>query len=272
MHVRPVDTLELPELEPYRTLRGRTRHWKDGYIVAEGVKTVQALLASDLTVHSVLMNETWLRTLRDTLTVSRFADTVAYVASDALLERIVGFPLHQKLLALAAVPVNPRLEELRAHGDAPGLHVALEGLADAENMGMVLRNCAAFGVDSVLVGPDSTSPYLRRSVRVSLGNVFSLRVHRAENLRTALTECRDRFGWYIVGTKPRGGSTELSEARQTGRDICLLFGSEGEGLSEGALALCHDSFSIPMRRGVDSINIANAVAVSLYEATRHDVG
>jgi tRNA G18 (ribose-2'-O)-methylase SpoU len=272
MHVQPVDTLELPELEPYRTLRGRTHHWRDGHIVAEGVKTVQALLASDLTVHSVLLNEAWLGALGDILAAPQFANTVAYVASDALLERIVGFPLHQKLLALAAVPVNPPLEDLRAPGDAPGLHVALEGLADAENMGMVLRNCAAFGVDSVLVGPDSTSPYLRRSVRVSLGNVFSLRIHRAEDLHAALTTCRDRFGWHIVGTTPRGGSTELSKAWKTGRDICLLFGSEGEGLSEQALALCDDSFSIPMRRGVDSINIANAVAVSLYEATRHDAG
>jgi len=272
MHVHPVDTLELPELEPYRTLRARTRHWQDGHIVAEGVKTVEALLASDFTVHSVLLNEAWLRTLRETLDAPRFSETVAYVASDVLLEGIVGFPLHQKLLALAAMPANPPLEDLAVPRNTPALHVAVEGLADAENMGMVMRNCAAFGVDSVLVGPDSTSPYMRRSVRVSLGNVFSLRIHRADNLLDVLATCRERFGWHIVGTTPRGGSRTLEKAVHEERNICLLVGSEADGLSSDALALCDDHFTIPMHRGVDSINVANAVAVSLYEATRHGAG
>ncbi|MDT8323484.1 MAG: RNA methyltransferase [Bacteroidota bacterium] len=268
MHLHSVDSIEIPELGPYRTLRARTQHWQRDVFVAESAKAVRALLDSEIRVLSLLLNEEWLRTLNADLAAPRFADTAVYVASDSMLEGIVGFPLHQKLLALAAIPENPPLEALRGDREGVGLHVALEGLADAENMGMILRNCAAFGVDGVLVGPDSTSPYLRRSVRVSLGNVFSLRIHRAENLHTALKTCRDRFGWHVVGTTPRSGSPALADRVREGREVCLLFGSEAEGLTPEALALCDEYFSIPMYGGVDSINVANAVAVSLYEATR----
>ncbi len=269
MLIRPVDTLDLPELEPYRTLRARTQHWQGGFFVAESEKTVRALLDSDLRVESLLLNESWLTALEQTLRQPRFSETTVFVGRDELLEDIVGFPLHQKLLALGRIPENPSLDVLQQTGKERRLHVALEGLADAENMGMILRNCAAFGVDSLLVGADSSSPYMRRSVRVSLGNVFSLRIHRAENVLDALRTCRDRFDWYVIGTTPRGGAEVLPDAEAGHADICLFFGSEAEGLSTDALALCDAQFTIPMRSGVDSINIANAVAVSLYEATRH---
>ncbi|MCB2204715.1 RNA methyltransferase [bacterium] len=269
MQLQHIDTLDLPELEPYRTLRERTQHWKGDHVVAEGEKAVRALLQSELVPISLLMNQSWLHALEPLLQDQRYAATTVYLGDDALLDGIVGFSLHQRLLAAAPQPPNPTLEDLRGGAHGRKVHVALEGLADAENMGMILRNCAAFGVGSMVVGSDSCSPYLRRSVRVSLGNVFSLRIHRCEHLLETLQRCREELGWRIVGTTPRGGAHVLREQREMGGEICLLFGSEAEGLTPEALALCDEQFTIPMRGGVDSINVANAVAVSLYEATRH---
>ena len=270
MILTEITTLDLPALEPYRTLRGRTHHWKDGFFVTEGEKAVRALLSSEVRVASLLLNRDWLDTLQDLLATERCANVPVYLAADELLEGIVGFPLHQKLLAIGMIPENVPLAQLQSPAPGRHVHVALEGLADAENMGMILRNCAAFGVESLLVGPDSTSPWLRRSVRVSLGNVFCVPVHRSRCIRETLQRCREEYGWKLVATTPRDGVASLPRDGRGSEHICLVFGSEAEGLSEELLDLCDLRYCIPMRRGVDSINIANAVAVSLYEATRHD--
>ncbi len=266
-----IQSLDHPELEPYRTLREHTRHWQGDHVVAEGEKTVRALLASQLDVLSVLLDEHWLGRLREDIENPRFDNTDVYVAQEQLLEGIVGFNMHQNLMAIARVPESAALESM--HTEAPGrhVHVALEGIADAENMGMILRNCAAFGVRSLIVGSDSSNPWLRRSVRVSLGNVFGLRIHRCDDLHVTLQECRERFGWKVVGTTPRGGSSVIE--RDIGAEsehICLLVGSEAYGLSEQAFDLCNALFTIPMSGDVDSINVANATAVALFEATRYE--
>ncbi|MFZ1731347.1 MAG: RNA methyltransferase [Bacteroidota bacterium] len=269
MRIVPVTDLDSSELEPYRTLRARTSHWQEGYCVAEGEKAVRALLTSSLSVHSLLLSESWLRMFEKELQSERFGDTAVFVASDALMEGIVGYPLHKSLLAIGVLPENPSLEQLQKKGEGRVLHVALEGIADAENMGMILRNCAAFGVHSLIVGTDSSSPWMRRSVRVSLGNVFSLTIHRSEDVHAALRRCRREFGWHIVGTTPRDGEALIgSPANEAGNNLCLFFGSEAYGLTDEALALCDSRFSIPMRNDVDSINVANAVAVTLFEASR----
>lgn len=275
MRIIRISTLEYPELEPYRTLRGRTHHWKDGFFVAEGEKAIRALLASDLRVKSLLMNEDWLKALEGALRRGGTENSDVYVADETLMEGIVGFPLHQKLLAIGEVPGNPPLETLNPPLEAlndtarpRAVHVALEGIADAENMGMILRNCAAFGAASLLVGPDSSNPWLRRSVRVSLGNIFALRIHRAENILDVMRRCRDEFGWRIVGTTPRGGASAIEASAADPHPLCLFFGSEATGLTDAALALCDERFTIPMRNDVDSINVANAVAVTLFEAMR----
>lgn len=267
MNIIDVDTLDLPELEPYRTLRRQTQHWREGYFVAEGEKAVRALLASSLVVRSMLISRDWLPLVEEHRLPGILDDSTIFVAPDDLLEGIVGYPLHKRLMAIGLLPENPSLERLHAAGSPDAVYVALEAIADAENMGMILRNCAAFGVAGLIVGSDSSSPYLRRSVRVSLGNVFSLRIHRSENLHETLRRCRTEFGWQVVGTTPRGGETRIVSPTPE-RPLCLLFGSEAQGLTEEALSLCDGLFTIPMRGDVDSINVANAVAVALHEATR----
>jgi tRNA G18 (ribose-2'-O)-methylase SpoU len=260
VHVHRITTINIPDLEPYLTLREQTHHWQGGHVVAEGEKAVRALLESDVPVVSMLLSDDWFEKLAGVLQSQRFEATQVYVAPDDLLEGIVGFRMHKRILAIGEEPPNVPLAELAA---APGVIVALEGIADAENMGMILRNCAAFGAAGLVVGPDSSSPWLRRSVRVSLGNVFSLRIHRAVHVHEALAELRSSHRVAVVGTSPRGGTASLPSAVR----LCLLFGGEAYGLTREAFALCDSLFTIPMHCGVDSINVANSVAVGLFAAS-----
>ena len=264
----PVTTLNLPELEPYRSLRETTHHWQRGFFVAESEKVVRRLMESNVAIASILLSATWHDALAQTLSGPRFAETDIFVAPDHLLEGITGINLHKKIMAIGRIPENPTFDSYAQSASGGGVHVALEGIADAENMGAIIRTCAAFGVRSLLTGSDSSSPWLRRSVRVSMGAIFGLRSFRAGNICDTLDRLRREHGWRVIGTTPRGGITTLDGEGHGGQPLCLFFGSEGHGLSERAFASCDERYSIPMAGDVDSLNVAIAVAVALYEATR----
>lgn len=259
MNVIPVTSLEGPELEPYRTLRETTRHWREGYAVVESGKVVLRLLQSEADVVSFLMTSEWFEKLHAMLSRPRYARTPVFIAEQEALRRIVGFPLHNNVMALIRIPENPDWDEFATSGR---VYVAVEGIADAENIGMIVRNCAAFGVSGLIVGSDSCSPYLRRAVRVSVGAVFSLPVFHSADILQSLRGAKARHSWRIVATVPRGGENTLP-----GDDpICLFFGSEGNGLTDDALGICDALFTIPIRDDIDSLNVANATAIALYHA------
>jgi tRNA G18 (ribose-2'-O)-methylase SpoU len=267
MNIIHIHTLDLPELEPYRTLREKTHHWRGGVFVAEGEKVVRKLLESNVRAISMLLSPDWYAQLEGIINNAKFEDLDVYVGEPELLDGIVGFQMHQNLMAIGEIPPSPALEDLCGTNSGTNVHVAVEGIADAENMGMIIRNCAAFGADTLIVGSDSTSPWLRRSVRVSVGTVFAVRILYVEKLLPTLDKLRTMHGWTLAATTPLGGDMSLPVASAE-KPLCLLFGSEAYGLSDKALALCDTRFTIPMSPGADSLNVANAVAVGLYEAVR----
>lgn len=263
-----ITSLDIPELHPYRTLRRPEEHHRQGIFVAEGEKVVRRLLESDLATRSLLLTPEWLETLRPLLEPRSFA---VYVAPKHLVETIVGYPLHQGIMALGEVPPPASLKSVLARATRPFLLAAIDGLTNAENIGVVVRNCAAFGVDALVVGETSSSPYLRRAVRNSMGAVFRLAVVESPSLVATLGTLRRDYGIGVVAAhpaaqRPLAGSDDLSS------DCCIVFGSEGGGLSPAVLNACDAAFSLPMKNDVDSLNVASASAVFLFEAARHRRG
>ena len=146
MEIQIVD-LDLPELEPYRTLRRPEDHWRRRIFVAEGEKVVRRLMQSGLNIISFLMTPQWKQQI---FPDASSAIAPVYIASKDLLETIVGFPLHQGIMAVAKMPEEGSLEQLLSDRKEP-LIVALDGVVNAENVGVAVRNCAAFGADAILV-------------------------------------------------------------------------------------------------------------------------
>jgi tRNA G18 (ribose-2'-O)-methylase SpoU len=261
-----ITTLEIPALAPYRTLRRPVDHQRLGIFVAEGTKVVERLLTSQLEVISCLLTHEWLERYEDLLR-TRSPMPALYVGDKALLEQIVGFHLHQGAMAVGRIPAANSIDDLAADMSRPLLLVALDGMTNAENVGVLVRNCAAFGVDGLIVGETSSSPYLRRAVRNSMGTVFALPVLRSEDLAGTLTDIGRRLRVRTIAAHP-AASQQIREGSLSGERLCLVFGSEGHGLSAPVLAACSTHVSIPMASGVDSLNVASATAVFLYEASR----
>ena len=185
---RKIDTLDLPELQPYRTMRRQHEHREQGIFVAEGEKVVRRLLESKFTVVSVLLPEKWQLEL-DPLIQARPEEVQVFVAEKALLETLTGFSMYQGLLAVGKVPPLPTLEEVIVRSPQPRLLAAADGLTSAENLGALVRNCAAFGTQALIVGETCTSPFLRRAVRSSMGAVFEMPVVETTSVSQALATC-----------------------------------------------------------------------------------
>jgi tRNA G18 (ribose-2'-O)-methylase SpoU len=264
MNIVRVTGLEASELRPYRTLRRPVEHQRQGIFVAEGEKVVRRLLESRLETLSVLMTPEWLRLYQPLLEARNM---LVFIADKKHVEAIVGFHLHQGIMAVARIPDPGRLEDVLAAGTRPHLLVAVDGLANAENLGVLVRNCAAFGVGAFLVGETSSSPYLRRAVRNSMGTIFNLPVVHAANLAGTLEQLRATHGIRILAAHPHAQEKRLQQA-PLADDCCLVFGSEGEGVSPEVLDVCDERVAIAMKEGVDSLNVASASAVFLYEAQR----
>lgn len=264
-HVRRVDSLDLPELAPYRTMRRHHDHVQQRIFVAEGDKVVRRLLESSFTVVSALMPEKWVGEL-EPLLKARPEDIPVFIAPKDQLEQIIGFSMYQGVMAVGRFPEPVPLENILLQSPHPHLLLALEGLTNAENLGVIVRNAVAFGVHALIVGEECSTPYLRRSVRNSMGTIFKLPVVQPPNLVETLRQLRQR-GIRCIGADGHSKQTTLSRCDFTG-DCCIVLGSEGYGLSPAALEVCNETVAIPMANEVDSLNVGNAGAIFLYEASR----
>lgn len=239
-------------------------HRQEGIFVAEGEKVVRRLLGSRFGVVSVLLPEKWFRELEPML-ARRPENVAVFVAEKSFLEKLTGFTMYQGLLAIGRIPPQRPLEDILLENPKPLLLSAVDGLSSAENLGVVVRNCAAFGAQALVTGETSTSPFLRRAVRSSMGAIFELPVVESHNLVQSLEQMRRRRVRCIAAHPHVKGRT-LAQADLTG-DVCLVFGSEGLGLSPAVLAACDEAVAVPMHPAVDSLNVGSASAVFLYEAS-----
>jgi len=261
-----IQTLDLPALAPYRTMKRPVEHRQQGIFVAEGVKVVQRLLESRFEVVNALMPEKWLAEFEPLLRARPEREITVYLAEKKLLEQLVGFSMFQGVLAIGRVPEPETLESVLAKGTSPRLFVALDALTNAENVGTLVRTCAAFGVQAVLVGETCSSPFLRRAVRSSMGAVFQLHIIEVADLAATLRQLGG-LGFRTVAAHPHATELPLAKADLQG-DCCIVFGSEGYGIRPEVLAACQHAVAIPMHGGVDSLNVGAAAAVFLYEASR----
>jgi tRNA G18 (ribose-2'-O)-methylase SpoU len=265
-HVHRIADLDLPELAPYRTLKLPHEHRERGFFVAEGDKVVHRLLASSLEIISVLVPEHRLAEYEPALQTRR-EDVLTFCVTDKrVLEELVGFEMFQGVMAVAKIPSPPSLSDLRRPNQPPRLFAAADGLTSAENVGVLVRNCVAFGAQALLVGETSASPYLRRAVRNSMGTVFQLPILETLDLAELLQDLRTQ-GVRCVAAHPHTEQKFLADT-DFRTDICIVFGAEGNGISPGVLAACDEAVAIPMPPGVDSLNVASAAAVFLYAASQ----
>jgi tRNA G18 (ribose-2'-O)-methylase SpoU len=229
--------------------------------VAEGRLVVRRLIEdARYRVDSVLVTETARQALASSLSQLP-AQVPVYVCAAGVMNDIAGFHIHRGCLALAQRPEAPDLDLLLRESS---LLVVLEDVSDADNVGAVFRNAAAFGVDAVLLSPGTCDPLYRKAIRTSMAASLRIPFTRLDDWPAQLVTVQ-RAGFSLVALTPATPSETLAEfcaSPRPGR-LALLVGSEGPGLTAGALAAATRRVRIPINERIDSLNLAAATAVVL---------
>jgi tRNA G18 (ribose-2'-O)-methylase SpoU len=211
---------------------------------------------------SVLVAENRLSSLKDLL-AGLPEEVPVYAAGQAVMDAIVGFPIHRGILALGQRPHRDPAA-LVAALPADALVVGLVGIANHDNMGGVFRNAAAFGADAVLLDATCCDPLYRKAIRVSVGAALTVpfaRLGAHEDVVDLLTGA----GFEVLALSPTG-ATELSDLQPSPR-TAPLFGTEGPGLPAAILARTR-TVRVGMVGGFDSLNVATASGVVLHQLAR----
>ncbi len=247
---------------------------QNGLFVAEGRMVVRRLIEGQrFSVRSVMVNDAALVPLREVLTTRD--ELPVYLVSQAVINEITGFNIHRGCLAIAERP-RPRAWRDVMRGARRA--IALERIANADNVGSVFRSAAAFGVDAVLLERTCTDPLYRKAIRTSMGAALTMPFAEGEPWPDVLIQLA-REQWKVVAMTPSRDAPPLSQIAEdvSAHPFVIVVGHEGEGLSEAALAACTHRARIPMTRArardnVDSLNVATAAAIALYELNARGVG
>jgi len=256
-----------PRLADYRNIPDPELVERRGIFVAEGRLVVQRLLSDGLlATRSVMVTDTALETIRPFIAVH--PDVPIYVVPQPVMDGVAGFNVHRGCLAIGERPVARAWRTLAR--DARVLLI-LERIGDPDNVGSIFRNAAAFGVDAVLLDPASTDPLYRKAIRTSMGAALKIPFARVDNWPNALNDlAREDMAVVALTPSPAVPCLHTIAKQFSGRRVALVLGHEGDGLSPEALEACELRARIAMSGGSDSINVATAAAIALYElAGRH---
>ncbi len=269
MDVIPIAAADDPRLADYQLLndqRARRTREADDFFIAEGYVAIDRVIDSGHRLRSVVLTPS--RVERFTPRIERIVERgetppPVHVVHREVLATVVGFDLHRGVVAAADRRPLPAVDEIVA-GTARRIAV-LEGLNDAENVGVIARAARALGIDALVLDPTCTDPYSRRTVRVSMGEILHLPVARSTDWPGDLT--RLGAGGFETWAMTPSGDVELWSMRTPER-LAIVLGAEGPGLTDAAIAGCDRRVRVPIDPAVDSLNVGHAAAISFAATGR----
>ncbi len=255
-----------PRLAAYSSLKGKFLE-RDGIFIAEGEKVVKSMIDSGCKIASCLTAGGAAAKYKTLLSEMAKSAVPAYIASDGIIEDIIGFRFHKGIMAVGYCPKKLSISDALKKTKRPLFLAALNAVNDPQNVGLIARSAAAFGVGSLIVDNATYDPYYRKAVRVSMGAIFRLPVCYEEDLASSLKLLKEKYDTRIIAATLGVGAGDISEIKLTG-NICFVFGNEDKGVSRSVLNIADAKVRIPIQKTVDSLNVAAAGAICLYEASR----
>ncbi|WP_417066932.1 TrmH family RNA methyltransferase [Niveibacterium terrae] len=231
----------------------------DELTVLEGAHLVRAALEHDCSLRAVFASAGE-RVAEIEALLAHLPEAVCRLLDPALMASLSSANPSHALLALFA-PEAPE------HAPDPLRDwLVLDGVQDAGNVGTLMRTAAAAGIDQVLLGPGCAQAWSPKVLRAAMGAHFCVAIHEVADLPYELGRYRGR----IAATR-LDGATDLY-ALDLLPPVAWVFGSEGQGVSEGVAHLAQLGVHIPMQPGIESLNVAAAAAICLFEQRRQRAG
>lgn len=256
--------LDDPRLDDYRDIKDRDLLGRDGHpglFVGEQPLIVEKLLAKPGATKSVLLMPQWL----DRLAPLASEDVPIYVATSELLEKVAGYRVHRGALAMGYRDKIERtdLNSVLSNTKQPLTLLLCQEITNIDNIGLLFRNAAAFGVDGVLLSSSCHDPLYRKSLRVAIGHTLNVPFARSNDWLADLEQFKTKWDITLIAAATSEKAVVLDRIEKPGR-VGLIVGSEFSGLPMTTLEKCDHIAKVPMADGVDSLNVAVAAAVCLH--------
>lgn len=261
-----------PELDIYARLSEvqllRLYEPNGGIFIAESPKVIERALNAGYKPISFLMEEKHIETEGKDI-LARCENVPVYTSSFDILTRLTGFQLTRGMLCAMHRNPFPTLESIcqNAHRIA-----VLENITNPTNVGAIFRSAAALNIDAVLLTLACSDPLYRRSIRVSMGCVFQIPwTFLDKNVSLDLSQdcyvkTLQNLGFKTAAMALTDNSFSIENPKLMEEDkLAIILGNEGEGLSDETISASDYTVKIPMKDGVDSLNVAAASAVAFWQ-------
>ena len=258
-----VSSASNPKIKEIRgLLRGRKPGHADNRFAGEGLQLLTRALAANIAVDYVVFSEDTANLLP--VDLARMLDrshTRCFRVPEALFEKVSRRSMRSGA-AFAATAIGDSLDDLPR--EVPVL--VLDRDSNPRNVGAIARTCEAAGLGGLILTGSHVDPYSYESLRASMGSVFGI----------PIVSCgeEEMLGWIssnqrtLIGTS--GAAREDLWEEDLPASSALMFGNEGEGLSEYLISVCDSLVKIPYNSAVDSLNLGAAVAVVAFEYRRRN--
>ena len=247
-------------LAPFRDIRDADLRGRDNLFLIESEMVLRRAVKAEVELHSVLITPAKYDRLSGIL--NYLEGVPIYLAPLDVIKKIAGFDVHRGVLAAG---YRPKLENLKAELcldriKVPNRLLLVEGVTNIDNIGGLFRTAAALGWEGVFLNKDSGDPLYRKSIRVSMGHVFSVTWGISSDWGVFIKKLKEN-NYEIIGSEI---TTNSVLPRKRNSKIALIVGSEGQGVSSDTLNVCDQLVAIPMAKEVDSLNVVVASAIIMY--------
>ena len=250
-----------PSFKEWNKLAGSTKQRrKVGETLLDGAHLVQAYMATAKLPLRLLVNEAAAQDKEITGLIAKMPEVPLTCLDDALFAELTELKTPSGLLALIALP---QAHIAPSHSE---FCVLLEDIQDPGNLGSILRTAAAAGCDAAFISAGCADVWSPKVLRAAMGGHFAMSIHEHADLFNVAAV----FEGTIFATTLQA-TASLYDSNLTGK-VAFAFGNEGAGLSPELSNLCRQPLTIPMQGKVESLNVAAAAAVCLFEATRQRHG
>jgi len=226
------------------------------HIVISSKKALDKALSNNIEIDKILINKEFLAQYKD----NKLDIKNILTASKKILQEIVGYKLHQGIFALATRPDYEKISQLNEK------IIIFNGITSPENIGSLTRSASAFGFNSIIFDSKSCSPYMQRCIRVSMGNIFSVKVYKSESLIKDLEKLKD-LNYKIISTANIENSINI-DSFNAPKKIALIIGSEGHGIDKEILEFSDETIKIPIDDQTLHLNASIAGAISMYQLSK----
>ena len=250
--ITEVVDLNHPEIEVFKSMKYSSLE-KSNEIIIESKKVFLKALDKKTKIKKILCSMDSFHELK--LHPSFNSDQI-FIAEETLLNSVVKFKSHTGVFALAEKP-----ETLIDYKNSKKIFI-FNGVTGLENIGAVIRSAAGFNINNLIYDSKSSSPWQRRPIRVSTGNIFSMNIEKTDHLIEKISFLKEK-GFKVVSTANISKAKEIKNFDKN-QKIAFIFGSEGHGVDPEILDASDEVLKISVNENVEHLNISHAAAITAF--------